>query len=163
MHVDGGAALQLFAGNVFDAGPDPPDIAGRVAHAGVSVTVKLIRRLHQRDGSSLDGPVVGCVGIRNIEIDSGWHRLPGGSSIGDHHHRIANSNFGVSDAAVVPSHPLSLHCPECLPDKVDEPIGTLDDQVGNRTLVALRNWSDWHWCSSVRFMTHRSTRMHSED
>src|SRR3954466_2246767 len=55
----------------------------------------------------------------------------------------------MPDAAIVPSHPLLLHRPKRLPHEFEEPIGAVDDQVRDHTLITLGNWPHCHTCSSV--------------
>jgi len=56
-------------------GCNPPLVAGRVFHPRAAVSIKLIGRSHGRSGSSLEGALVGSVGIVDIEVQGARRRL----------------------------------------------------------------------------------------
>jgi len=89
-----------------------------------------------------------AVGILDVDMDgyrSTAHGLRAAGIhfrvlVGEHDHRAAHLELGVTDLAVGSSHPHSLGRPEHRLVKVNRGGGTVDDQVGSDARVAIRDW-----------------------
>jgi hypothetical protein len=70
-------------------------IAERILDSRVAVTVRLVHRRRKRGSTRLKRAVVHSVGIWNVHMDRGRHRLPLAVGLPDLDDRIANPNLGV--------------------------------------------------------------------
>jgi hypothetical protein len=71
--------------------------------------------------------------------------------VGEHDHRVADLELGVTDLAVGPSHSHSLGRPEHGLVEVNRCGAAVDDQVGSNARVAIRDWVD-HWLHLLRLV-----------
>ena len=67
-----------------------------------------------------------------------------GVLVGEHHHRVADADLGVTEAVAGPGHAKHLLRSEGLLQEVDEVRGSIDHVVGRERPISLGDGLDGH-------------------
>ena len=123
-------------------GCDVPDIAKAILDACAALAVLVIRRRADRRRAGSSGPLVRGIRVLHVDVKRRRVRFAAPRQLrcasADHHHRVADANFGV-DATRRADRPECLLRSEHTHREIDQRRRVVDDQVRRHGMEAFRD------------------------
>src|SRR5258705_1514348 len=144
------AAVQLFRTHVFLVGGRVPAVAEGIFEAARAVAVELVRHRSHLGAAGGHGLFKEPVDVGHIEEDAHGRaavvlrppRLDLGMLVGQHDHRVADLDLGMTHPVPRTGNAHELLGPECALVEIDGPRRAVHDQVRGRAVVSVRNGLD---------------------
>ncbi len=138
------ALHDLLRLNLLDVRGDPPRVAKLLGHTRFAISIKRVRRRHERSGARCKCALINGVCVVHAQIKSGRHWFALAARSGDHHHRITDSHFGMFAGSICVRYALDFRRRKNVLPEIDEPIRAPHGHIGRNRMVALGNWFASH-------------------
>jgi hypothetical protein len=104
---------------------DVPHIAKLIFHAALSIARDVVVHGVNRCGAGPPSPLIGGVGIVDIQMNCGWPRRMLLVSVSQLNHRIADADLRVHHCAIGPRHAQTFGALKSRFEEFNKPVGSI--------------------------------------